>query len=74
MNVAIKHCDNGRLLSEATAEELNAVTGGANYTFWNNGTGVIFWSTGVSLVTADGKGGAFFPKDGSKPTTWGSLK
>jgi hypothetical protein len=66
----LKDLDNGGLLSEATAEELNAVTGGFNYSLWNGSYGVIFFPTGISYVNADGKSGGFVPNDGRPPTTW----
>jgi hypothetical protein len=68
---AVRCFENGKL-AEATAGELNAVNGGANYSMWNNGYGVIFFSTGIAYVNADGKSGGFVPNDGSKPTTWKS--
>jgi hypothetical protein len=68
MNVA-KCFENGKL-AEATAEELSAVTGGFNYSFWNGAYGVIFFPTGTAWVNADGKSGGFLPNDGRAPTTW----
>ena len=60
MNLAMKGFDNGRLLSEATAEELNAVTGGLNL-FVGSGVkgdyGVRFFDTGIAWVNANGSYG-----------------
>jgi hypothetical protein len=59
MNLAINDLDNGRRFPEATAEELNAVTGGFNYSLWSGdrGYGVIFFPTGIAFCTVDGKCG-----------------
>jgi hypothetical protein len=53
MNSNVNHCDNGRLLSEVPAEELNAIAGGINTSLWDeaSGAGVIFLSTGQILYS-----------------------
>jgi len=68
MNVS--QCFKNGNLAEATAEELNEVSGGFNYSFWNNSYGVIFFPTGIAYVNADGKSGGFIPSNGGKPTIW----
>jgi hypothetical protein len=70
MNSIVNSCDGVARLDNVTAEELNAVTGGFNYSLWTGSYGVIFFPTGTSWVNADGKSGGFLPKDGSKPITW----
>lgn len=59
--------------SAVSEEQLRQVEGGFNYSLWNNGTGVIFFPTGIAWVNADGKSGGFLPTNGSnggQPTTW----
>jgi hypothetical protein len=62
MTLAIKSLDNGGRLSEATAQELNAVSGGAYLSLFH-GTGVkgdygvAIFETGIAWVNADGSYG-----------------
>ncbi|MCC6491622.1 MAG: hypothetical protein IT424_01225 [Pirellulales bacterium] len=70
MNATLQDFKSGMRLAEATAEQLNDVAGGFNYSLWTGSYGVIFFPTGTAYTNADGKSGGFLPKDGSPPITW----
>jgi hypothetical protein len=69
MNVTTKSCATARRLDDATANELSAVSGGTNMSFYNSRTrtGLIFhdngdveiWNNGVTPGTITG--GGFVP-------------